>query len=597
MKNIRNLAIIAHVDHGKTTITDGILTQCEVFRDASIAGELIMDSGDQEKERGITITAKNCAVTLPNGDKLNIIDTPGHSDFGSEVERVLGMADACLLVVDAFEGPMPQTRFVLRHALSHGLKIIVVFNKIDKPNIKEEDALNKVFDLFIDLGATEEQCEFPYIFSVGRDGRAGSECNIDKLAPDFGPLFDKIVEEVEPKGLRDGATQIQVTSLAYDKYLGRIAIGRVDRGSVKNGQTLSYENIKGEVKTGRIQKLFTWIGVAKAEIEEAPCHDIVAIAGFPEATIGDTLCDGEIEALERGAVEEPTLEVMFYPNSSPLSGQEGKLVTGRNIEDRLDLELETNVGLRVVKTDEGFKVAGRGELHIGVLLETMRREGYEVAVGKPQVLLNAAGEEPYEEVFIDVPDDKSGAIIEQMGKRKGEMVNMATEHGRTHAQYKIPTRGLLGFRNTFTVLTAGEGILTSSFDSFGPKAGPIENIRNGAMISLVAGAVTAYSLDNLQQRATLFIKPGMVVYEGMVIGECNRDEELSVNPVKGKQLTNVRASGTDDAVKLTPAREMSLEQCLEWIADDELLEITPKNLRLRKRYLTENDRKRFGKKK
>lgn len=597
MQKIRNIAIIAHVDHGKTTITDQILKQCHVFRDPDAAGELIMDSNDQERERGITITAKNCSVNLPNGDKLNIIDTPGHSDFGSEVERVLGMADACLLVVDAFEGPMPQTRFVLRHALAHQLKIIVIFNKIDKPNIDFSDAMNRVFDLFIDLGASEEQCDFPYLYAIGRDGRAGKTPVIDELAQDFTPLFDLIAEQVQPKEIVTGELQVQVTSLEYDKYIGRIAVGRVTRGTIRGNQPVSYQNRKGETKTGRIQKLFTWNGITKQEVAEASGNEVVALAGFPEITIGDTVCTGEVESLPRWPIEEPTLEVMFMPNSSPFAGKEGDYVTSRNIEERLNRELETNVGLRVQAVKEGFKVAGRGELHIGVLLENMRREGYEVAVGKPKVLLNEKGEEPYEEVFIDLPDDKVGAVIERLGKRKGEMLSMHSAFGRTILRYKIPTRGLLGFRNNFIMLTNGQGIITSAFDSFGPFAGTIENPRNGSMISQAQGECTAFSLDNLQERATLFVQAGDLVYEGQVIGECNRNEELIVNPIKGKALTNMRASGSDDAVKLIPYKKMTLEQCLEWIAEDELLEVTPLSLRLRKKLLTENDRRRNYKQK
>jgi len=553
---------------------------------------LIMDSGDQEKERGITITAKNCSAVMPNGWKLNILDTPGHADFGSEVERVLGMADAALLVVDAFEGPMPQTRFVLKHALERGLKIIVVMNKIDKPNIQDDEMLGRIFDLFVELGASDEQCDFTHLYAVGRDGRAGYECNVDKLAADLTPLFETIEKEVQPQPSVEGNTQIQISSLAYDKYLGRICIGRVSRGNIKAGQDLVYENIAGELKKGRIQKLYSWKGVAQEEVQEGDCFDIVGIAGIPEATIGDTLCQGEPESLPRPKVEEPTLEVIFYPNASPFAGKEGDFVTSRQISDRLEKELVSNVGLRVTNNADSFKVAGRGELHIGVLLESMRREGYEVAVGTPQVLINEAGEEPYEEVYIDLPESKSGSIIEQLGKRKGEMKHMETIDGRIHLQYHIPTRGLLGFRNTFTVQTGGEGILTSSFLHFGPKAGKIDSSRNGAMISGNNGQVLAYALDNLQERATLFVDPGDQVYEGMIIGECNRDETLTVNPTKGKQLTNVRASGTDDAIKLTPKKLMTLEQCMEWVQDDELLEITPQNLRMRKKALTENERKR-----
>ncbi|MCX6807389.1 MAG: GTP-binding protein, partial [Patescibacteria group bacterium] len=518
MQKIRNLAIIAHVDHGKTTLTDQILKQCHVFRDAEAAGDLILDSGAQEKERGITITAKNCSVTMPNGDKLNIIDTPGHSDFGSEVERVLGMADACLLVVDAFEGAMPQTRFVLRHALSHHLKIIVIFNKIDKPNIRKDYALHKIFDLFIDLGADDEQCDFPYLFAIGREGRVGKECDASKLADNLDPLFEMIEKEVKPKKVVAGETQIQINALAYDKYFGRIAIGRISRGEVISGQLLSYQNINNEIKAGRIQKLFTWDGISRKEQDKVLCNDIVGIAGFPEITIGDTFCSGEIDPLPRKKIEEPTLEVLFCPNSSPFSGQEGTYVTGRNIEERLYQELETNVGLRVTPVSGGYKVAGRGELHIGVLLENMRREGYEVAVGKPQVLLNSKGEEPYEEVFIDVPDEKVGLVIEQIGKRKGEMLSIHNSFGRTFLRYRISTRGLLGFKNAFIVLTNGEGTITSAFDSFGPKVTGLERTRNGAMISGEVGNCAAYALDTLQHRGTLFVKAGDKVYEGQIVG-------------------------------------------------------------------------------
>jgi len=592
MQKIINIAIIAHVDHGKTTLTDEILKQCNAFGSHEEVGELIMDSQDQERERGITITAKNCSAIMPNGIKLNILDTPGHADFGSEVERVLGMADAALLVVDAFEGPMPQTRFVLKHALERGLKIIVIMNKIDKPHIQDDEMLGRIFDLFIELGASDEQCDFTHIYAIGRDGRAGYECNIDTLAPDLTPLFETIEKEVTPKAPNPGLTQIQISALAYDQYLGRICVGRVSRGDVKAGQELVYENSAGETRKGRIQKLFSWEGIKQLEVKVGECHDIVGIAGFPDATIGDTLCAEKADPLPRPKIEEPTLEVVFYPNTSPFVGREGKFVTSRQIAERLERELISNVGLKVKPQGDSFKVAGRGELHIGVLLESMRREGYELAVGKPQVLINEKGEEPYEEVFIDLPENKSGNIIEQLGKRKGEMKHMETVNGRIHIQYHIPTRGLLGFRNSFIVQTGGEGILTSSFLKFGPPAGAIDNSRNGAMISGNNGQALGYALDNLQQRATLFIEPGDQVYEGMIIGECNRDENLTVNPTKGKQLTNVRASGTDEAIKLTPKKRMTLEQSMEWIADDELLEITPENLRLRKKLLTEMARKR-----
>ena len=590
--DLRSIAIIAHVDHGKTTLTDALLQQAGVCDQRAETTDLVLDSGDQERERGITITAKHCTIPLPDDSQLTIIDTPGHADFGSEVERVLGMADACLLVVDARQGPMPQTRFVLKHALTHSLPIIVVFNKIDQPGIDAQAARSCVFDLFIDLGASEVACDFPYVFAVGRDGRAGTVCDVDQLAPDLSPLRDLIVNTVPVVSRPEGAGQMLVSSLDYDDYLGRIAVGRVARGRIATGDMLAYQAEDASTQRGRAQKIFHWEGVTRVVTDAASAGQIAAVAGLADVTIGDTLCVGEPDPLPRGVIEPPTIEIRVYPNTSPLAGRDGTAVTTRQIESRLIRELETNVGLRLRQTSDGLAVAGRGELHLGVLLESLRREGMELAVGTPRVLRTPDGQEPYEQVVIDCPSEASGAVIQQLNQRGGKMLDMqTTDDGRHVLQYRMPTRGLLGVRSAFTLQTRGSGTLTTSFDGYGPATGVLPRLRNGAMIAGCAGCTTAFALDNLQQRATLFLGAGVEIYQGQVIGECSRDEELVVNPIKGKQLTNMRASGSDEGIRLAPPRMLTLEQAMEWISDDELLEITPTSVRLRKKLLTENARK------
>jgi GTP-binding protein len=589
------IAIIAHVDHGKTTLVDALLKQGGAFRDNQAVDVCVMDSNDQEKERGITIYAKNTAIQI--GDtKVNIVDTPWHADFGSEVERVLRMADSVLLLVDAYEGPMPQTRFVLRKSLELGIKPIVVINKIDKPTARPAYVLDAVFDLFVQLGATDEQCDFAHIYTIARDGVAKKELTDEST--NLQPLFDLILEKVQPRA-NDAAKpfRMQIANLAYDSFTGRQGIGRIADGTIKTGANVFVIGNDGVKRKGKISKIMTSLGLQKAEIKEAEAGDIVSIAGIPDIFVGETVTFEEnTEALPPITIDPPTLKMQFFVNDSPFAGKEGDFVTSRHIRDRLEKELEMNVGLKVDFRDDGsFVVAGRGELHLAVLIETMRREGFEIQVGAPEVIFheeNGVKMEPFEKCVINVPDESAGAVIEKMGKRRGIMQDMKSERGLTNLEFFIPTRGLLGFRREFTTMTRGEGILASWFDKYAPYGGDINKREVGSMISGENGVAMTYSLWNLQERGPIFIEPQTEIYEGMIIGEHLKGSDLVVNATKNKQLTNMRASGTDEAMNLTPPRVMTLEDALDYVGEDELVEITPTKVRLRKKKLKENERKR-----
>jgi GTP-binding protein len=591
-QEIRNIAIIAHVDHGKTTLTDALMEQT-----GAREGESSMDSNALEKERGITIYAKNTSIEY-KGTKINIVDTPGHADFGSEVERVLRSIDSVLLVVDAQEGPMPQTRFVLKKSLELGLKPIVVINKIDKPAANPAHAEEQVLELFLELGANDEQCNFTTVYAIGREGVAKRKME-DELV-DLSPLMDVILEKVPPaRSYVEGESlRAQVFNLGYDNFLGRLAVARVYEGSVKGNQQLFVKHEgESEVKKGKVVKLSTFKGVAKVDTTEAFAGDIVLIAGFADINIGDTLTDSEeTEPLPSIKVDEPTIALQFMPNSSPFAGREGKYVTSRQIKERLEKELEINVGLQVDFTSgDSFEVCGRGEMHIAILLENMRREGYELAVSQPRVIIkeeNGEKLEPFEEVTIDIPSEYQGAVIERLGNRAFIMSNMVMHENQVRLMFEGPTRGLLGYKNQFIVDTKGEGILASRVIGFKPYAGEIKKRQVGSMISMVQGKALGFSLFGLQDRGQLYISPGAEVYEGMVIGNTSKGEEMTVNPTKGKQLTNMRASGSDDAIVLTPPRIITIETGLEIMSDDEFLEITPESVRLRKSKLKESDRKR-----
>lgn len=588
---IRNIAIIAHVDHGKTLLTDSIMRQTGMVTDESAS----MDSNALEKERGITIYSKNASVFYRD-TKINIVDTPGHADFGSEVERVLRSIDSVLLVVDAQEGPMPQTRFVLKKSLELGLKPIVVINKIDKPAADPDLAQEEVYELFLDLGATDEQLDFTVVYAIGRDGVA--KMNLSDESRDLTPLLDTILSKVHPAPADTSAQfRFQPFNLGYDNYLGRLAIGRVYEGVVETGKPLFLKKTDGTTQTGKVTKLFTFKGTERVESARAEAGDIVMIAGFPDIDIGETLCQDEVqEPLPAIKVDEPTISLDFLVNNSPFAGREGKFVTNRQLRERLENELEVNVGLKIDFAPESYKVYGRGELHVAILIENMRREGYEVQVSQPQVIIkdiDGKKSEPYEEATIDVPEVNSGIVIEKMGKRKGIMTHMEHTGGVVRMLFEIPTRGLLGYRSEFIVDTKGEGILCSRFIGYRPLAGEIRKRDVGSMISMATGKALGYSLDNLQQRGTLYVRPGTEVYEGMVIGNTSKGVDIAVNPIKGKRLTNMRASGSDDAIQLAPPLELTIERGLEIMAEDEYLEVTPKNVRLRKKYLTVNDRKRY----
>ena len=598
IQKLRNIAIIAHVDHGKTTLVDKLLTQSGTFAAHQTMGTRIMDSNDLEKERGITILAKNTAIRW-NDYRINIVDTPGHADFGGEVERVLSMVDSVLLLVDAVDGPMPQTRFVTRKAFAQGLKPIVVINKIDRPGARPNWVLDQTFDLFDKLGATEEQLDFPVVYTSALNGYAG--LTPDVREGDMTPLFETIIKHVAPPKVDpEGPFQMQVSSIAYSSYVGAIAIGRISRGKVKTNQQVVIIDHDGKTRNGKVLQVLGFMGLERTEVPEAMAGDIIAITGIEGPRISDTLCDpNKVEALPPLSVDEPTVTMTFEVNNSPFAGQDGKYVTSRQIRERLERELIHNVALRVEDTGspDKFRVSGRGELHLGILLENMRREGYELGVSRPQVItkqVNGETHEPYEQLTVDIESQHQGAVMEQLGQRKGDLLNMEPDgKGRVRLEYMIPARGLIGFQTDFLTATAGSGLIYHVFDHYGPeKKGVVGGRINGVLISNGTGMSVAYALFNLQERGRMFIGPGEDMYEGMIIGIHTRDNDLVVNALKGKQLTNMRASGSDENVILVPPIELTLERAIEFIDDDELVEITPHHLRLRKRFLKETDRKR-----
>jgi GTP-binding protein len=599
-RNLRNIAIIAHVDHGKTTMVDKLLQQAGTFASHQQVTERVMDSNDLEKERGITILAKNTAVNY-EGTHINIVDTPGHADFGGEVERVLGMVDGVVLLVDAVEGPMPQTRFVTKKALALGLKPIVVINKVDRPGSRTDWVINQTFDLFANLGATDEQLDFPVVYASALNGFA----TLDMKTPsdNMRPLFETILSHVQPpQGDSNAPLQLQISALDYSTYTGRLGVGRVTNGRIKPGQVVAVMREDEQVAQGRINQVLGFQGLERVPVEEAEAGDIVIISGIEDIGIGFTIADRDKPVgLPHLGVDEPTLTMDFMVNTSPIAGTEGKFVTSRQIRDRLTKELLVNVALRVEDTEDTdvFRVSGRGELHLTILLENMRREGFEIAVGKPRVVyreINGEKCEPYEILTVDVEDENQGAVMEELGRRRGEMTNMESDgNGRTRVEYRIPARGLIGFQGEFLSLTRGTGLMAHIFDDYAPVKPDMPGRRNGVLISQENGDAVAYALWNLEDRGRMFVSPGDKLYEGMIIGIHSRDNDLVVNPIKGKKLTNVRASGTDEAVRLTPPIKLTLESAVEFIDDDELVEITPKNIRLRKRYLLEHERKRASK--
>ncbi len=594
---IRNIAIIAHVDHGKTTLVDCLLKQSGTFAAHEKLAERIMDSNDLERERGITILAKNCAIEY-RGTRINIVDTPGHADFGGEVERVLSMVDGVLLVVDAVDGPMPQTRFVTRKALSLGLKAIVVVNKIDRPGARPDWVVDQTFELFDKLGASDAQLDFRVIYASALQGRAGT----DHAAPgsDMSALFDAILTHVPPPAADEALPlQLQISTLDYNSYVGRIGIGRIRRGVIRPGQSVALRYGTSDRGTARIGQVLTFTGLQRHPVEEAFAGDIVAVTGIEDVNIGLTICDSEsAEGLPPICVDEPTLAMNFQVNTSPFAGREGKFVTSRQLRERLQRELQSNVALRVEDTEspDVFRVCGRGELHLTILIETMRREGYELAVSRPQVLTHVVdGEvhEPFEALTVDVEEAHQGAVMEALGRRRGELTDMAVDgNGRARLDYRVPARGLIGFQGEFLTLTRGTGLMSHIFDGFAPVKGEIPDRRNGVLVSNEQGQAVAYALFNLQERGRLFVSPGEKLYEGMIIGIHSRDNDLVVNPIKTKKLTNIRAAGKDDAILLTPPIDLTLEYAVEFIADDELVEVTPSSIRIRKRHLKEQDRRR-----
>ncbi|MDR0532248.1 MAG: translational GTPase TypA [Oscillospiraceae bacterium] len=595
-QNLRNIAIIAHVDHGKTTLVDELLKQSGVFRQNETVAERVMDSNDLERERGITILSKNTAIHY-EGVKINIVDTPGHADFGGEVERIMMMVDGVLLLVDAFEGCMPQTRFVLKKALGLGKKALVVVNKIDRPGARPVEVVDQVIDLFIELGAEEEQLEFPVVYASARDGYASLDPDVGE--GDMRPLLDAILREIAPpEGDPDGPLQLLISSLEYDDYVGRIGVGRVERGQARRNQmaALCSEELP-QGRAVRVSRLYQFEGLRRVEVEQAALGDIVCVSGIEGITIGDTLCDPECpEPLPFIVIDEPTIAMNFIVNDSPFAGREGKFVTSRNLRDRLFKEVQTNVSMRVEETDSAdtFKVSGRGELHLSILIETMRRQGYELQVSRPKVITKLIGgklHEPMELLIVEVPEQYVGAVIEKLGQRRAELENMgAREGGSTHLEFKVPSRGLIGYRTEFLTDTNGNGIMNQLFAGYAPWKGDIAGRDRGSIVAHEAGESTAYGLFNAQERGRLFLGAGVEVYAGMICGEAARGEDLVINVCKKKQLTNTRAAGSDDALRLTPATLLSLEQCMEFIQDDELLEVTPKSLRLRKRELSKEQR-------
>ena len=604
-EDIRNVAIIAHVDHGKTTLVDQLLRQSGIFRSNEQVEERVMDSNDLEKERGITILSKNTGIHY-NGVKINIVDTPGHADFGGEVERIMMMVDGVLLLVDAFEGCMPQTRFVLKKALALGKKAIVVINKIDRPGARPSEVIDEVLDLFIELGASDEQIEFPVVYASGRDGY--SSLDPDAREGDMRPLLDSILENIEPPcGEPDGPLQLLFSSLDYDDYLGRIGIGRVERGSIKVGDTVALCKQDGTAPHVKVVKLYQFDGLKRVEVQSAKMGDLVAVSGIAELNIGETACDVEhLEPLPFVEIDEPTLAMYFMVNDSPFAGQEGKYVTSRNIRSRLFKEVETNVSMRVEETEttDSFKVSGRGELHLSILIETMRRQGYEFQVSRPKVIYKKDAEgkllEPMELLIVEVPEAYVGAVMEKIGARKGELENMdVRDGGSTHIEFKIPARGLIGYRSEFMTDTNGNGIMNNLFAGYEPYKGDIQMRERGSIVAHETGESTGYGLFNTQDRGRLFIGPGVPVYEGMIVGECAKNEDIVCNVCKKKPMTNTRASGSDEALRLVPHTVLSLEQSMEFIGDDELVEVTPQNIRLRKKILSKEKRMKmqFGGKK
>ncbi len=599
INNLRNIAIIAHVDHGKTTLVDAMFKNSGVFRDNEQVADRVMDSGDLERERGITILSKNTSV-IHNGVKINIVDTPGHADFGGEVERVLGMVEGVLLVVDAFEGAMPQTRFVLKKALELNLKPIVVINKIDRPQARCEEVIDEVLDLFIDLGANDDQADFPVVYTSAKQGICGLE--LSDLKDDLTPLFDVILESVPaPTGNPDEPLQVRIANIDYDEYIGKIAVGKISRGTANYNQAVALCRTDGTVSNARTGRIYTYEGLKRQEVESVPAGDIICISGLGDINIGETICSPDlIEPLPVIEVDEPTISMNFIVNNSPFAGQEGEFVTSRHLRARLFKELETNVSLKVEETDsaDSFKVSGRGELHLSILIETMRREGYEFQVSRPQVIFKKKDGkllEPMERLVIDVPDEFSGSVIEKLGTRKAQMENMhPTNDGYMRLEFIIPSRGLIGYRNEFLTDTKGNGIMNSILEGFQEYKGDMETRTRGSMIAWESGTTVAYGLLNAELRGALFLGPGVKVYEGMIVGENAKNEDLTVNVCKKKHVTNMRAAGSDDTVKLTPPVNMSLEHCLEFISDDELVEVTPQSIRLRKKILSKADRDKLA---
>ena len=594
-QDIRNVAIIAHVDHGKTTLVDELLKQSGIFRQNEQVAERVMDSNDLERERGITILSKNTAVHY-KGVKINIVDTPGHADFGGEVERILMMVDGVLLLVDAFEGCMPQTRFVLKKALGLKKKVIVVVNKIDRPGARPAEVIDEVLDLFIELGAQEDQLDFPVVYASAKDGYSSLDPTVRE--GDMRPLFDSILENIDPpKGDMNGPLQILFSSLDYDDYIGRIGVGRVERGRIKRNEQVVLCKTDGERENVKVSKLYQFEGLKRVEVEEASLGDLVCVSGIADLNIGETACDPEhLEPLPFVKIDEPTISMNFIVNNSPFAGQEGKFVTSRNLRDRLFKEVETNVSMRVEETDstDTFKVSGRGELHLSILIETMRRQGYEFQVSRPKVIMkkeNGVLMEPMELLIVEVPEQYVGSVMEKLGSRKGELENMGVrDGGMTHLEFKIPARGLIGYRSEFMTDTNGNGILNQLFAGYEPYKGDIQTRDRGSIVVHETGETTGYGLFNTQDRGRLFVGPGVPVYEGMIVGECAKSEDVVCNVCKQKHLTNTRASGSDDALRLVPPTVLSLEQCMEFIKDDELLEVTPTSLRLRKVILSKEQR-------
>ena len=593
--DLRNIAIIAHVDHGKTTLVDELLKQSGTFRTNEQVADRVMDSNDLERERGITILSKNTAVNY-KGVKINIVDTPGHADFGGEVERILMMVDGVLLLVDAFEGCMPQTRFVLKKALGLKKKVIVVVNKIDRPGARPEEVIDEVIDLFIDLDADEDQLDFPIVYASARDGYSSLDSGVRE--GDMQPLFDSVIENIEPpKGEIDAPTQILISSLDYDDYIGRIGVGRVERGKVSRNQQFTICRADGSEENVKVSKLYQFEGLKRTEVEEAKMGDLICISGIASLNIGETLCDPEhIDPLPFIKIDEPTISMNFVVNNSPFAGREGKFVTSRNIRDRLFKEVETNVSMRVEETEttDTFKVSGRGELSLSILIETMRRQGYEFQVSRPKVIMkkiDGVQMEPMELLIVEVPEAYVGVVMEKIGSRKGELENMGSRNGgSTHLEFKIPSRGLIGYRSEFLTDTNGNGIMNQLFAGYEPYKGDIATRTRGSIVAHETGETTGYGLFNTQDRGRLFIGPGVQVYEGMIVGECAKSEDVTCNVCRAKHLTNTRASGSDDALRLVPPTVLSLEQCMEFIKDDELLEVTPESLRLRKVILSKEQR-------